>query len=833
MKVFLFYSLFFTLLGHSLSAQERPFIWVKNSEREVILSKIEDESWAHSLFEKFKQRLDQDIGDHQSDPADFLSRIPFNWAEQIPGKTPPLKNQYRDHPQEKSDAKIIMHYLQAAIDCGVMYYLVEDERYAQCALDIINAFIQGIIQLPFPEEKGNHGWVYPEDHLYEVRILNAQIPIIYDFIFPYVEKGGMPFDVGLKRKTLFPSTEAQEVFRKFVHLAIEQGMTGSNWSVLEAPGLVQNCLALDDEEERNSFLHIYLFEGSDRQDPLVKIASHFEKPGDVYPETSQYSNGVASYTTTLLTILTKYDPGRQLASKYINIPLALSRWELMKYPNNQLLRFGDGKRKGGANFFSYETAYYLGTIDSLDRLRESFGDLITTALTNGEYNRDELNERTFGASPYFDPLRLLWFVREIEGSILERKIPRTDHLPHASVFLQRNLSSSQKPEDGLMCFVGGAPMVHGHASGMDMELYGRGQVLGVDNGNGAYRQDIHENYSRLFAAHNTVIVNGSSRSDSGWVNLGINPVELITMEPLPTEEAISPYYSFTQTRFEDNKGDQAEASQQRTLSLIRTSPTTGYYVDVFRSKSKLPGEFHDYLYHNIGDELNFEEDDLTLVATNNRYMANATLPWIQNRQYRHPGWHFFKEVKSSAEFAGEVKAHFSINQLNGKPIYMGLHIPGFANREYSKVLAPHTFEAPPPYDDLPTPTLVIRQKGDAWDRPFVIVYEAFEGNLQNQSIQTVKKLEQEGKYKGLRIESRIDTILLIQYVITQPENENFLDRELNIEFQGTFAIITTNAAGKLQNMYIGEGEMLRFRRVVVKPAGDQTFAYRDFSKKDH
>ena len=37
------------------------------------------------------------------------------------------------------------------------------------------------------------------------------------------------------------------------------------------------------------------------------------------------------------------------------------------------------------------------------------------------------------------------------------------------------------------------------------------------------------------------------------------------------------------------------------LSIIRTSPHTGYYVDIFRS-DVTDGEdrYHDYIYHNMG-----------------------------------------------------------------------------------------------------------------------------------------------------------------------------------------------------------------------------------------
>lgn len=366
-----------------------------------------------------------------------------------------------------------------------------------------------------------------------------------------------------------------------------------------------------------------------------------------------------------------------------------------------------------------------------------------------------------------------------------------------------------------MCFVGGAHMVHGHAEGMNIELYGEGQVLGVDNGRGKYGKDIHENYSRIFAAHNTVIVNGSSQGEGNWANLGINTVEMISMEPQVGEEGVAPYYSFTQTGFQDDRGVLAEATQERTLALIRTSPTTGYYVDVFRSKSILPNEYHDYVYHNIGDAFKIENDDMNFNPTPDRYMANANSEW-KSGQYRNPGWHFFKDVNTSSIYSKDVMAQFAVEQLQNGPVYMHLIIPGFKGREYTQVMAPHTFQAPHPYDELPTPTLLIRKKGEAWKNPFVVVYEPFNKKEKNPTIQSVEKLEQKGVYKGLKISSKTPTRNLVQYVITQSKGETFKDRKLGIEFTGTFAIISLDEENKLQDMYIGEGEQLVYRDKVLK-----------------
>ena len=317
--------------------------------------------------------------------------------------------------------------------------------------------------------------------------------------------------------------KTQQVFKTYADIVVNHGMINSNHPVLEAACLVYSALGLEDLDERNKYLKYYLTENTSNQDALSKIATYYETEGAVWPETSQYLNAVASHNTRLMYILTKYDPALHLGQKYPNIPLALPILDDLVYPNGEIIRWGDGKRDGKVSYDSYEEAYLLGKVDGVKKITDKFGSLIGVALESGKYKREGM-------------LAMLWYDEHIEGEQVSIELPRTDHLPHAGIFLQRNFTDSNNAENGLMCFVGGAHMVHGHAEGMNIELYGKGQVLGVDNGRGRYQQDIHENYSRIYAAHNTVIVNGSSRSDSGWVNLGINTVELISMEPKPREK---------------------------------------------------------------------------------------------------------------------------------------------------------------------------------------------------------------------------------------------------------------------------------------------------------
>ncbi|WP_114749685.1 heparinase II/III domain-containing protein [Pleomorphovibrio marinus] len=804
---------------------ERPYIWVSPDERPAILEKIEKQAWAGKIYKDFMSQVDQEIKAHQTDPLLFLQNLPFNWDSKKPNHYPPFyltfhiengkhKNLDNATEEEMANARTLIRYLQTGIDCGMAYFLTQDEKYAQCATDILYSFVKGVLQSEVSEWRGRGGWLFPDDGFREVREIGYKVPLIYDFIADFIQKGGRPYDLLKKGKTDFPIDKAQEVFRTYANITINYGGIGSNHPILEAPNLVYNALAIEDEKEREKLLSYFLTESTDHQDALNVMAAIYKEKGVLWPETSQYLNAAASILTRLMLVVNRYDPGLRLGDKYANVLFSLPALDYLVYPNHQLIRWGDGKRTGTPPYSSYEEAFLLGEMDGVMEITNEFGPLLNRAINQGKYKRSGM-------------LAVLWYEREFIGEEAAFELPRTDKVDHAGIYLQRNLSPSQNPRDALMAFVGGAHMVHGHAEGMNIELYGKGEILGVDNGRGRYQQDIHENYSRLFAAHNTVIVNGNSQSDEGWVNLGINTVQLLAMEPMPKEEALSPYHSFSTTSFVDDKGEQAEAYQERTLALIRTSETTGYYVDIFRSKSKLPDQYHDYLYHNIGDRLALLNGDINFKPTPERYMANADLPWVQNQTYRHPGWHFFDEVQSTGNYTKEVRVRFQAEKFE-EPIFMDLHIPGDANRQYTKVLAPPTFESPIPYESEPTPTLVIRQMGEAWDQPFVVVFEPFDGDKDNHSIKSVEKLEQGGVFKGLRVQSEVAGNMRVQYIIAQARNEAYIDKKLGISFKGSFAVITENSNGKLQNVYIGEGEELKYGEIILKPDNQKKSMYKEF-----
>jgi hypothetical protein len=386
--------------------------------------------------------------------------------------------------------------------------------------------------------------------------------------------------------------------------------------------------------------------------------------------------------------------------------------------------------------------------------------------------------------------------------------------------IQRIISDQQPVKNSLMAVIMGGSYIHGHASGMDMELYGQGHVLGVDGGKGTYRTDIHENYYRLFAAHNTVISNGASGSQGGWINMGINQVTPVATEPAVVAAAVSPKHSFATSSFYDEFNLVAPAEHQRTIALIKLNDSHGYYLDVFRARSDTPGQFHDYLYHNIGDTLEITSGGKTLTMTEDdgRYQASSQIPWEFHEVYRHPGWHFFNDVKSSTSSDGPYEATFVASKLGDKSVIMRALVPAGLTCEITQIQAPKSYGAAKPYDQGPLPTFTLRHKGEAWSNPFAVAFESY---TDKPALKSVERLMDRDVFKGVKVVSELDGERFTQYVLIQESIEdNYVNEELGIRFKGRFAVLTLEQGGALRDAYIGSGHYLSYEGLTV--SADQT-----------
>ena len=177
---------------------------------------------------------------------------------------------------------------------------------------------------------------------------------------------------------------------------------------------------------------------------------------------------------------------------------------------------------------------------------------------------------------------------------------------------------------------------------------------------------------------------------------------------------------------------ETQAEQQRTTTIVKTSDKGGYYIDVFRSRKKEGGDkTHDYFYHNLGQEMKVMD-----AASGKAFDMKPTgeLAFAGGHLYAYS--YIYNKV--SAEITSSVKIQF-VTRIedekvvaamdNQKEITMTMWMKADENRTIFQALSPANleYERMPnqPYKviDQPVLTFVARQKGEAWNHPFVCVYE--------------------------------------------------------------------------------------------------------------
>lgn len=815
---------FVLLIGAKCHATdlERPFIWLTDAETKQINEKIKIHSWANKRFQQLKHRSDEFAPKSLVERIENIQQLPLAWSDQNK-----QTDQFPAFILQKNVGNNHLRFplqtsLQAAIDCSILYQLTEQERYAHCGADILYTVTQALMSTPISDEEvrlSNRGWIVPENHLLESRIYSAQIPLIYDLLYPYLKNGGTVYDVNQQKLVAFDFKAAQQVFITYAQMALDSGLVDNNWPVLESSSLVHNALAIDDKALRQHYLNHYLSIDTPHQDSLAKVAKSYVNAGDIWPESLNYSMHVAYFSLYLMTLIDRIEPELALGKKYPHIAAALLANEQLRFPNGDYPAFGDGNRRYHDNFLEFEIAYKSALLNHNQLLSNAFANELKHAIDSGKYDRAKLLARNTGASPYFSPLELLW----AEPDLGEQKSHETFNaytsvdVPFAGFFIQRNLNTQDKVNHGLMATIGGGSYVHGHASGIDMELYGQGHVLGVEAGKGVYVSEIHQNYNRLFAGHNTVISNGASASKGDWINLGINRVKTVAIEPEVRTAPISDKYSFVTVGFHDEHNLVKEAYHQRTTALIRLSDKHGYYLDIFRAKSDTPNQYHDYLYRNLADaiEVSSEGKDLPLFKNKQGFQPFDRSIWKQDRHFAHPGWQYFSEVKTSHLTNHNVDVVFHASGFSNSPVQMKTRIVEGLDLTVSTAKAPKSKIEKAPYNKKPLPIMILRHEGDTWENPFALTYESYQGDNQ-AVIQSTQRLMQDNVFKGVKVSSVIDNRKIEQYIlILENTNQTYINEDLGIHFEGTFAIISLTDQ-RLTDLYIGDGESLSYKDKSLK-----------------
>ena len=593
-----------------------------------------------------------------------------------------------------------------ARDAARIYAATGDMRYGQMAAKVFDVYMKGIAYRNVPIDL-NHGHQQTLVGMTTFEVIHEdvinELTQMYPLIKPLVKDDQAVIEAG---------------FKKWAENIIANGVPHNNWDLFQADFIVKIALVLQDNQAyadgkgKQYYLDYIVNQNSIRQWSMNKLIDFgFDAKSKTWYESPGYSTTVLSSICDFANMLDE-KAGIDLFKLRPILTEAVKTSAEYLFPNRMIAVFGD-THPGYLNTGGIDQVLKYAT-------RHKNKNLIS-----------EMNLLKNAVAP------------QAPISEIEAYTSTLFYAPNVSWIAMR--SGMDKQHD-LMASINASLGNHQHANGISLELYGKGYVLGPDAGIGRTLYsglDYLEYYSQM-PAHNTVVVDGVS---SYPVMMSQHAFKVIASYPdVSKEQPASKKLSEKKLSIQKDSElkdkityatvsfiePETQAQQQRTTAIVKTSAKGGYYIDVFRSKKKEGGDkTHDYFYHNLGQEMKVMD------AT-----SGQPLDMKPTEELAFAGGHLYAYSyiydKKSAEMQNSVKTQFVTKILDDKvveamdgqrEITMTMWMKKDENRTIFQALSPVNLEyermpnQPYKVDEQPVLTFVARQKGEAWNHPFVCVYE--------------------------------------------------------------------------------------------------------------
>ena len=603
-------------------------------------------------------------------------------------------------------AGVNRYIIGIARDAARIYAATGDMRYGQMAAKVFDVYMKGIAYRNVPIDL-NHGHQQTLVGMTTFEVIHEDVINELTQMYPLI-------------KSLVKEDQAiiESGFKKWAENIIANGVPHNNWDLFQADFIMKIALVLQDNQAyadgkgKQYYLDYIVNQNSIRQWSMNKLIDFgFDANSKTWYESPGYSTTVLSSICDFANMLDE-KAGIDLFKQRPILTEAVKTSAEYLFPNRMIAGFGDTHpgylNTGGINhILKYAT-------------RHKNKNLIS-----------EMNLLKNAVAP------------KAPISEIEKYTSTLFYAPNVSWIAMR--SGMDKQHD-LMASINASLGNHQHANGISLELYGKGYVLGPDAGIGRSLYsglDYLEYYSQM-PAHNTVVVDGvssypvmmsqhafkvvasypevskeqpASKKLSEWKLSGDNASPLKDKMTYATVSFIEP---------------ETQALQQRTTAIVKTSNKGGFYIDVFRSKKIEGGDkIHDYFYHNLGQEMKVMDA-----------ASGQPLDMKPTEELAFAGGHLYAYSyiydKKSAEMQNSVKTQFVTKILDDKvveamdgqrEITMTMWMKKDENRTIFQALSPVNLEyermpnQPYKVDEQPVLTFVARQKGEAWNHPFVCVYE--------------------------------------------------------------------------------------------------------------
>ena len=603
-------------------------------------------------------------------------------------------------------AGVNRYIIGIARDAARIYAATGDIRYGQMAAKVFDVYMKGIAYRNVPIDL-NHGHQQTLVGMTTFEVIHEdvinELTQMYPLIKPLVKDDQAVIEAG---------------FKKWAENIIANGVPHNNWDLFQADFIVKIALVLQDNQAyadgkgKQYYLDYIVNQNSIRQWSMNKLIDFgFDAKSKTWYESPGYSTTVLSSICDFANMLDE-KAGIDLFKQRPILTEAVKTSAEYLFPNRMIAGFGD-THPGYLNTGGIDQVLKYAT-------RHKNKNLIS-----------EMNLLKNAVAP------------KAPISEIEAYTSTLFYAPNVSWIAMR--SGMDKQHD-LMASVNASLGNHQHANGISLELYGKGYVLGPDAGIGRTLYsglDYLEYYSQM-PAHNTVVVDGVS---SYPVMMSQHAFKVVASYPeVSKEQPASKKLSEKKLSIQKDSElkdkityatvsfiePETQAQQQRTTAIVKTSAKGGYYIDVFRSKKKEGGDkTHDYFYHNLGQEMKVMDA-----------ASGQSLDMKPTEELAFAGGHLYAYSyiydKKSAEMQNSVKSQFVTKILDDKvveamdgqrEITMTMWMKKDENRTIFQALSPVNLEyermpnQPYKVDEQPVLTFVARQKGEAWNHPFVCVYE--------------------------------------------------------------------------------------------------------------
>jgi len=706
--------------------------------------------------------------------------------------------------------------MRIAKDASFLYWLTNDEKYARFAFDIFDTYMTGMHYRTEPVDIGNgHAQTLVGLSTFEViqeRILN-ELAYTYDFMHSYIEKNH-------KNKMNIYSN----VFKKWIDISIKNGVPQNNWNLHKSKFILKVAMVLEDNKNyadhkgREYYIDYILNHTSARQWSLSKFMEYgYDYNTGIWNECPGYAQGV---TRDLMNFIRDYDNtfNQNLLPYTPVMKKAVEVLPQYLFPNNQITAFGD-------TYYGY---IHTEAISDMIRLSQKYRNKGDERFFTGMYkffvpNADEqstISQKLPAQVSSFFTSKPLVLDKKIEAGKYNDYVTQTFYAPNISWFVQRNKYNDK--QNGLMISQYASYGNHAHSNGIAMELYGKGYILGAESGIGSsYFEKPYLEYYSQFPAHNTVMVDGISKYPEMLSN---HPFDLLASYPESAQkEGYYPDITYSEVYFLE---PESRSDQNRLLSIVSTGETTGYYVDIFRSKKQRKGDkYHDYFYHNLGQEL-FIQD-----------AQGKALNLQPSEDMAFAGGHLFALDymwdKKSAKTNNNYEAIWKMSFPDGNNIYMNLWMKGYQGREIFSIKAPsckafrNNSDFPYEVNKSPYLTIAARQHGEAWEHPFVSVFEPTT-EKEGRSIESIQPFEVENTspdFVGLIVKNKSGRT---DYIFSSVKDEKVSYNEMSAN--GTYAVISDK--GEDFTLFLGNGTHIQ-RKGISIDASKKTNAILEYKNGEY